>query len=189
MSSILLTAPAVEPLSLDEAKDFLRVEHDDDDELIVALVAASRIHVETETRRALITQIWRIVLDTWPQSGRLDVRPGPLQAVVAARVYDADDNAQVIDVQAFVPDIGASMLAFMPWSLMQPGRPAAGIELDVTIGYGDVPLDVPEPLRQAMRLLVAHWYENRSLVASIGGKAKVPTTVAALIAPYRMLSL
>ena len=47
MPSILLTAPAVEPLSLDEARGFLRVEHHDDDEVIAALAAGSRIHVET----------------------------------------------------------------------------------------------------------------------------------------------
>ena len=34
-----------------------------------------------------------------------------------------------------------------------------------TVGYGDAAGDVPEPLRQAIRLLVAHWYENRGLVA------------------------
>jgi uncharacterized phiE125 gp8 family phage protein len=42
-------------------------------------------------------------------------------------------------------------------------------------------------LRQAIRLLAAHWYENRSLVADAA--AALPETVAALIAPYRMLSL
>jgi uncharacterized phiE125 gp8 family phage protein len=47
---------------------------------------------------------------------------------------------------------------------------------------------VPEPLRQAVRLLTAHWYENRGL-AAIGTVTVLPSTVAALIAPYRMLSL
>jgi uncharacterized phiE125 gp8 family phage protein len=63
MSSLLLTAPAVEPLSLAEAKAFLCVEMPDDDDLIGALVAGSRIHVEAQTRRALITQSWRLAID------------------------------------------------------------------------------------------------------------------------------
>ncbi len=188
MSSILLTAPAVEPVSLGEAKAFLRVEHSADDELIAALVAGSRIHVEAQPRRALITQSWRIVADGWPQDGRLVVWPAPLQELTAARVYDSNGMGRAIDIQAFVLDKGASALAFAPWALPAPGRLAAGIEIDAVVGYGDAAIDVPEPLRQAIRLLVAHWYENRGL-AAIGAVTVLPSTVAALLAPYRMLSL
>ena len=35
------------------------------------------------------------------------------------------------------------------WALPQPGHLAAGIELDVTVGFGEAAIDVPEPLRQA----------------------------------------
>ena len=189
MSSHLLTAPAIEPLSLDEAKAFLRVEHSADDEVIAALVAGSRVHVESQTRRALITQGWRLAADGWPQDGRLRVVPGPLQQLTAARIYDFEGLAHDVDVQAFVPDRGASLLAFAPWAVPAPGRVAAGIELDVTVGYGDSAPDVPEALRQAIRLLVAHWYDNRGLVAVGQQVAELPATVASLIAPYRMLSL
>jgi uncharacterized phiE125 gp8 family phage protein len=188
MSSILLTAPAVEPLSLAEAKAFLRVETSDDDDVITALIAGSRIHVEVQTRRALITQGWRIAVDAWPDDGRLAMLPAPLQALTAARVYDFDNAAQALDTAAFVLDRGASALLFAPSALPAPGRASSGIELDVTVGYGDAAIDVPEPLRQAIRLLVAHWYENRGLVAP-STTSVLPATVAALIAPYRMLSL
>ena len=188
MSSILLTAPAVEPLSLAEAKAFLRVEHADDDDVIAALISASRIHVEAQTRRALITQNWRLTIDNWPADGRLKVAPAPLRELAAARVYDVGGAAHPIDTNSFVVDAGASVLAFAPWALPPPGRIAAGIELDVVAGYGDAASDVPEPLRQAIRMLTAHWYDNRGLAAS-GAGAILPMTVAALIAPYRMLSL
>ena len=49
--------------------------------------------------------------------------------------------------------------------------------------------DVPQPLRQAIQLLVAHWYENRGLIAVGQTVAVLPATVAAMIAPYRVLSL
>jgi uncharacterized phiE125 gp8 family phage protein len=192
MTSILLTAPAVEPVTLDEAKAFLRVEHNDDDEVIAALVAGSRIHVEAQTRRALITQGWRISADAWPPDGRLIVRPAPLQTLDAARVYDFDNVAHDVDTQAFVADLAGSALIFAPnlasWALPAPGRLAAGIELDVTVGYGDAAIDVPEALRQAIRLLTAHWYENRGL-AAMGTVTVLPSTVAALIAPYRVMAL
>ncbi len=189
MSSILLSAPAVEPLTLDEAKAFLRVEHDDDDLTIAALIAGSRIHVETQTRRALITQTWRLIRDDWPVDGRLYLKPAPLQEILAARVYDSDGSTLAIDTQAFAADKPGAVIAFAPWAIAQPGRAVGGIELDVRVGYGDTAAAVPEPLRQAIRLLVAHWYENRSARAGALPAAVTPAGVGALIAPYRVQSL
>jgi uncharacterized phiE125 gp8 family phage protein len=190
MSSLLLTAPAIEPVSLDEARAFLRVENYDDDHVIAALIAGARIHVEAQTRRALITQSWRLTRDAWPPDGRLTVLPAPLQALTAASITDSTGNVTDIDVQAFVPDLGASALIFAPWALPAPGQIAAGIELDVTVGYGDAAIDVPQALRQAIRMLVSHWYDNRGVVAPGTTQAvAMPETVAALLAPYRVLSL
>jgi uncharacterized phiE125 gp8 family phage protein len=190
MSSILLTTPAVEPVAIADAKTFLRVDHTDDDDVVAALIAGARIHVEALTRRALITQSWRIVADRWPSNGRIAVAPAPLQRLAAARVYDADGTARDLDTQAFVPDLAASALVFVPWAPPEPGRAAAGVEIDVVCGYGNAAVDVPDPLRQAIRMLVAHWYENRGLLAD-GAKqpAALPESFASLIAPYRVLSL
>lgn len=191
MSSILLSGPALEPVTLDESKAWLRVEHDDDDDVIAALIAGARTHVEAQTRRALITQNWRLVRDAWPDDGQIAVLPAPLRELIAARVYRLDGTIQDIDVDAFAADVAAApaVLAFASGALPVPGRVAAGIELDVEVGYGDAPLDVPECLRQAIRILVAHWYENRGLIAVGQGVAVLPQTAAALLAPYRVLSL
>jgi len=54
MSSILLTGPAVEPLSLDDARSFLRVEHGDDDPLIAVLIVGARMHVEGQGKTAMM---------------------------------------------------------------------------------------------------------------------------------------
>ncbi|HEY1152556.1 MAG TPA: head-tail connector protein [Pseudolabrys sp.] len=189
MSAILLAAPAAEPLSVAEAKSFLRVEHDDDDVLIGALIAAARHQIEALTRRSLLTQTWRLVLDRWPNDGRIAPRLAPLRAVTAARIYDAANNASAIDTEQFVIDAAAGVIAAPKWSLPAPGRDVAGIELDVTVGFGDNAADVPEVLRHALRTLVAHWYEHRGLAAIGSNVAMLPGSVSAMIASYRMLSL
>jgi uncharacterized phiE125 gp8 family phage protein len=189
MSALLLIPPAAEPWSVAEAKAFLRVEHGDDDAIITALIAAARGHVEALTRRALLTQRWRFVLDAWPADGRLSPRMGPLRSVIAARVFDAANNAHSIDAATFVVDAAANVIASPCWSLPLPGRFTAGIELDVELGFGANASDVPDALRHAIRMLVAHWYENRGPAAAGAGVAMLPAGVGALVAPYRMLSL
>jgi uncharacterized phiE125 gp8 family phage protein len=81
------------------------------------------------------------------------------------------------------------VIGFVPWSLPVPGRTLAGIEIDVEAGYGDASEEVPPPLRRAIELLVAHWYEHRGLIAAGQSVAVLPASVAAMIAPYRVLAL
>lgn len=189
MPAYLLTAPAAEPLSLTDAKNFLRVEHGDDDAIITSLVSAARNHVEALTRCALITQTWRLVLDRWPDGGRIAPRIGPLRALTAVRVFDAAGEASIIDPDIFVIDAAAGVLAAPAWSLPVPGRSIAGIELDIDVGFGAAAGDVPQILRQAIRMLVAHWYENRGLIAIGSSVAMMPASVNAMISSYRVLSL
>lgn len=190
MPSILLTAPAGEPISLAEAKTFLRVEHNDDDATITSLIAAARLQVEAQTRRALMTQAWRLSRDVWPASGRLPLLPAPVRMLIAARVFGIDGTAQTLAPADFGLDIvsAPAILTFAPGTLPPPGRAAGGIELDIEAGYGAAG-DVPEPLRQAIRLLVSHWFERRALIAASGEVASVPASVMSLITPYRVVSL
>jgi uncharacterized phiE125 gp8 family phage protein len=186
MPAILLIPPSTEPWSIAEAKSFLRVEHDEDDTIIASLIAAARGHVEALTRRALLVQRWRFVLDAWPGDGRVELRMAPLRGVIAARVFDHANNAAAIDAGTFVADAAANVIASPCWSLPQPGRATAGIELDVELGYGALADDVPDALRHAVRMLLATWYDKRSL-AAVG--ATLPAGLGALIAPYRVLAL
>jgi uncharacterized phiE125 gp8 family phage protein len=187
MPAILLTGPAVEPWSVEEAKRFLRAENDDDDAVIASLIAAARSHVEAMTRCALIAQTWRFVLDQWPHDGRIKPGRGPLRALAAARVYDSAGIAAPIDAGTFVLDKAAGVIVSSVWVL--PGRASAGIEFDIEIGFGAAASDMPDVLRHAVRTLVAHWYENRSLIAIGQSVAMMPASVSAMIASYRVHSL
>jgi uncharacterized phiE125 gp8 family phage protein len=186
MAAMLLTPPAVEPLTLAEAKAFLRVEHDDEDDLITQLVRAARGHVEAATRRALIRQTWLVSLDEWPRDGRIALPFAPLIEVMAAQVLDGAGSPHTLDLQAFVVVPEAS-LAFVPGTLGAPGRSYSGIVLDIAFGYGSAASDIPEPLRQAVRLLAGHWYENRAMAGD--SVARLPPGLDRLLASFRVLSL
>ncbi len=189
MTPILLNAPSVEPISLAQAKAWLRVTSADEDELITGLIASARLVVESVTRQAMLAQTWRLVMDAWP-SDVLRVPLAPFRGVVALRTLGADGSAQIVPPANYVVDAspGAARVRFLS-APNAPGRAIAGVEMDVVIGFATAPEGVPEPLRQAVRLLVARWYEERGDAQSDGAFERMPSPVAALIAPYRRVRL
>lgn len=183
-----IAGPAAEPLTLAEAKAYLRLDADDADALVAALVAAARRMVEAATGRALIHQTWRVVRDVWPPSGVFPLPVAPVAAISAARVRGADGTVlEVADgalrlTAARAPALVHVDLARVP----APGVAAGGIEIDILAGYGPAAADVPEDLVQAVRLVLAHFHEHRD---APGDTMRLPATVAALLAPYRLVRL
>lgn len=192
MTLILTGPPAVEPLSLAQAKAHLRVDGTDEDTLIASLVVAARVHVETTTRRALITQGWTFALDQWPSSGRVEVPLAPLISVGSIEIHDQDGIPATLDPVTYEVD-GASVppriLRRRGHVWPSPGLLAGGIHIEISVGHGVLATDVPEPLRQAVRLIVAHWYEHREPVVLGENATPVPDTVATLLAPYMPVRL
>jgi uncharacterized phiE125 gp8 family phage protein len=184
MSSILTSPPAVEPVSLAEAKGHLRVGHADEDALIGTLIVTARRHVEAQTGLRLIAQEWSHFRDDWPGDGVAALPLAPLLAVGDVKTHGEDDIAAVIDpahyyVDAFGRPPRLLLRGSRVWA--RPGRIGNGIEIELTAGFGSLPSDVPEDLRQAILQLVAHWYENRGS----GREPQVPLTVTAIVERFR----
>ncbi len=70
-----------------------------------------------------------------------------------------------------------------------PGRPIKGAEIAFTAGYGPAASDVPAPVRQALLLLVAHWYEHREPIEIGSSATAIPQTVSDLLMPHRGVRL
>lgn len=189
MTLILVTPPATEPVARDDAKSFLRLEHDEEDALIDTLIAAARLHAEAATRRALIAQGWRLVLDGWPARRLIELPLAPVVSVDSVTVYDAAGEPTVLDASSYVVDTLSTPARILVRQGAAPGAAFNGIEVDFTAGYGPEPDAVPTPLRQAMMMLVVHWYELREPVAFGGAPHSVPNGLEALIAPYRVMGL
>lgn len=179
----LLTGPAVEPVLLAEAKAHLRLDDSSEDDLIGALIAAARVAVETAIRGVMITQTWRACVADWPSAG-VALPVVPASAVTAVRAIDAAGVATVLDSADYALDAVDGTVA-----LINPAAGAARYEIDFTAGYGSSGVDVPQPLRQAIRLLVTHWYEHRSAVSDDDEGSTTPLGYQDLVAPYRRMTL
>lgn len=191
MAVALLTGPAVEPVSLDDVKAHLRLDGDDDDGLLQAAITSARYHVEATTRRKLIEQGWRVYLDAWPRRWIVHLPVAPVMTVDAITIYDAAGEPQTVEPEDYEIDAASApgRLVLSATAPVPVGKAVNGIEIDVTAGYGPSSVDVPGPLRQAVLMLVTHWYEHRGAVGHDLAVLIAPLGFEALVAPYRILSL
>jgi len=190
MPLTLLTPPAQEPVTLTDVKAWLRIDGIDEDGLINALITSARLSIETITSQALITQTWRVVLDQWPLAPIVEVPLSPLQSLAAARIYNADGSTTALTVSDFRVEINAKQQPRLALLKRQPPPmlPISGIEIDLVTGYGDDGTSVPEPLKLAVKMLVAFWFENRGDEPT-GVPLKWPDEISRLLAPYHMRRL
>jgi uncharacterized phiE125 gp8 family phage protein len=186
MSLTLVTPPSVEPVTLAEAKAHLKVDTADDDALITALIAAARARAEWHTGRALITQVWTLHLDAWPEDGIIEIPLPPLQSVTSVTTYARDDTAATMSPSLYVVDWASAPGRLVLRSCAPPAnlRCVNGVAVAFTAGYGDAASAVPDLLKEAIRELIAFLYENRG-----EAPAELPLDCLALLAPFRVLKL
>lgn len=166
----LVTAPAATPISLDTAKAHLRVDHSDDDEMIVEMIEQAADYIDGYRGvlgRAVITQTWDLFLDAWPceDNGYIKVPLPPLQSVTflkyrnSAGVWTslvANTDFEVDTNQTFgwiIPLNG------WPFSLYDKGLSKVNVRF--VAGYGDDEFDMPPLVRHIVKTMIGDSYENR----------------------------
>lgn len=197
MSVRLITPPTVEPVDLDSLKRHLRVEHAEDDGLILTLGKAAREWAEMFTRRAFMTQTWERTLNQFCPVIALPYPP--LQSVSSVTYVDGDGVTQTIASSAYTVDTTGSDFAKVypafqeEWPTDLRAHPR-GVAVRFVVGYGAVPETLAAPLAasapavacQAIKLLTGDLYKNReeSIVGNI--VSKVPFAVRTLLSSIRV---
>ena len=189
MALFRIAEPAVEPVSVADARAWLRIDHEGDDALLGDLIRAARVTVENETGKALIDQQWRLTRDRWPSGDVLTMPRGPVSGILSVVIYDRDGNPDVVDTADLVLDGLSDPARLYFENRPAPGRRMNGIEIDFSCGYGPSGADVPEPLRRAILMLVAHGYEFRGAFRADDQPVSWPDGVLPLLRPYRRARL
>ncbi|WP_407312056.1 head-tail connector protein [Desulfosporosinus sp. SB140] len=189
MNLVLTVPPAVEPLSLQEVKDYLRVDNDTDttgDNYLSALMTAAREYCEGFQNRAYITQTWQMSFDYWP-SYVINIPRGNLQTINSVSYKNsAGAVTPLTEILQYVVSTRGVLGRISP-PYAQPWPPFIPFPLDAVViefvcGYGDTAESVPEKVKQAMKLLVSHWYENRTPLTELRqAPAEIAFTVSALL--------
>lgn len=190
-SLVLQTPPALEPVTLAEFKAHARIDAAADDTLATGLITAARQWVEHYTHRALITQTWRLWLDTPPDANFIRLPHCPVLAVNSVQYFDDADTATVWSIGNYFADLISQPARVVlrngaVWPL--PIRSTNGLMIEYSTGYGGTAAAVPEALKLAIKQIAAHWYEHRG-EASESGTDLIPLTALAILAPYRVAGL
>jgi len=184
MIARLKTKPVKEPMTLQEAKDHLRVDLTDEDAYIDQLITAARLEAEDLMERALITQTWELFLDCFPVNSRTPIlvsRP-PLISVTTIKYIDAAGAEQTWPAADYKVDNKRHPARIFPafdktWPTTRSEANAVTIEYQA--GYGPNAQDVPENIRHAIKLILTERYENR------GGDGSMPLAASNLLTFYR----
>ncbi len=170
--------PETEPLTLDEARKHLRLDTNDDDALLRALIETVRSTCEVFTGRALINRGYSLFLDQWPSvsadksslsSGQgiylpaIELPRPPLVSIGQILTYNDADVSTVFSSSNYYTDANTAggRVVLRNGSVPTPERTADGIEIQFTAGYGINPTSIPAPLTQGMKQMLAALYEGR----------------------------
>lgn len=182
------TQPTIEPVTLAEAKQHLRVDSNDDNAYIVGLVRAAREWVEEYLDRTLILTQWTVRADRFPPDSTDEIElPRPPMATSGAATavsvtYTLEDGTTAAySTNLFRVDRHSTPGAVKPlYGQTWPPHRQDDNSLAITYwaGYGANSTDVPQGIKNAMLLYVTELYEKR-------GNGEPPAAAKALLDAYR----
>lgn len=185
IAPVLITPPAASPVSVEEAKAWLRVDATEEDALIEGTIAAAVSSLEGRhgmLGRCLITQTWRQDFDDWGAYSYLSLPFSGVSAVVV-KYFDSDNVEQTVssaDYELVEDECGCRVSFLDGFSEPAVYARADAVRVTMTCGFGTAE-DVPAAIRLAIKMTVAHWYEHREATGHI------PMGAMQLLAPYRSI--
>lgn len=183
----LITPPAFEPVSLQEAKDHLRLEVGDDDAQVTADILGARQWVEEYLWRGLVTQTWELTLGGFPCEDQVELPKGNLASITSVTYVDGDGATQTLATTEYVADaVSVPGKVRLAYGKSWPGTRYQWNAVKVRYVVGWAVADVPQPIKNAMKLLISQLYEHRTpeVVGTI--VSPVQFAVTSLLAPYRL---
>lgn len=148
------------------------------DAVLYPQLRAALASIESKTGKALLTRSFKLVVTAWRDLGSQVLPMAPVSSITSLSITDMNDGSEAVAPSAFQlrPDTHAPVLHSLGISL--PTIPVGGTaEIEFEAGFGTWG-QVPGDLKQAVMMLAAHYYENRTPTAQ--RVADLPLSVAAI---------
>jgi len=188
MQRVVVVTPPEPFIDLAEAKEHLRVDHDDDDDLISVLINAATGHIDGPDGwlgRAIGVQTLELMLPGFV-AGSFALPCPPALFVEGVQYEDAHGVVQQLDTSIYEmhDDVIGTALG-KSWPSTRLYRGGLGVvRIRYTAGYQEV----PAPIRVAVLMMLGDLYKFRetSIVNGTPAAIRIPTTVDMLLQPFRL---
>lgn len=155
-----------------------------EDELLSGLISAAREYCEGVQHRAYYTQTHELWLDEWPEKDFIELDPMPVQVVNYVKYYDVNDTVYTLAEATYYQDLisepGRVVLNYEESWPSEVLRPANAIVVNFDAGFNSV-ANVPARTKQAIKLLVGHWYKNREAVGDVARNSPLEWALKSLL--------
>ena len=171
----------VEPVSLTEAKAWLRVDHSDEDLIITALISSSTRMAEDFMGRAIMQQNLKLSLDCFPEV--IELPMAPVVSVTTLKYLDDAGDLQTLGSDKYVVDTESTPPRIIPtysesWPTTRDTINAVRVEY--VAGYGEAQSDIPETIRMGVLIAIVHIFDNRH------GDDVFPSAGQSTLRPFRV---
>lgn len=158
-----------------------------EDPYLTSLIKSATLQAENITKRRLITQTWKMYLDFFPCRSWIEIPYSPLQSITNVQYVDRNGATQTLSSSLYNVSVARErgriqLNVGQSWPLAAMQQDS--VIITAVVGYGSARSAVPEPIKQAMLLLLGHWYNQREDVVFGVVGTKVPNTSQALLSPY-----
>lgn len=188
----IVAAPSAEAITTAEARAHCDIPSADTshDSYLDSLITAARQKWERDTDSVVMSSTAVEKLDEWPDEPYIELTKRPVQSVTSVAYLDANGNSQTwssanysLDLYRPTPAIALAYNVIWPSVLDWDGS----ITITYVVGHANAAA-VPRLWKQAMLMLIGHWFENRSAVMVGGTPNEVPISYERIAMNFRRCS-
>ena len=168
-------APAGTPVTLDDVKNFLRVKHNQDDNIINYLMTVATEYAEWYMETSIMPQQWATIIKNQIPN-KVYLKFGPVNDIASVTLYDGD-NSRVLSSDEYSFDEICESVD------MHGNNSGDKLEIISNTGYNNI-ADIPPTIKQGILHHIAGIFNNRE-----NTKSELLSFCNNLYAPFRKLKI
>lgn len=172
MQLSLVEKPKDEIVSLSEAKNYLRIDHDFDDSLLDMIIKSTREAMESIIQKSVMVQTWKYTIenssigykleeDNFPSiccdTVRIPLPKPPVAKIVNIKIDDREIDSQFYNLKKF----NSKFCACLSSEKVLKAKRKSQISIEYEAGISDKTENIPYQLKLANLMLIANAYQER----------------------------